>query len=63
MENKETIYVVTYRIYGSIEIVRFKTFSQYINWQFALSEINKWHREFSNGYVAFEILSIKEIGE
>ena len=59
---KETLYIVTYRIYGSIEIVRFKTFSQYINWQFALLEINKWHKKFSD-YVAFEILSIKEIGE
>ena len=57
--DRETTYTVVYRIYGSIEVAHFKTFSQYVNWQFALLEINEWHKQFSD-YIAFEVMSIRE---
>jgi hypothetical protein len=57
--NKETTYTVVYRIYNSIEVVHFETFSQYVNWQSFLLELNEWHKQFSD-YIAFEVMSIRE---
>lgn len=51
----DTMYVVTYRFYNTIEVVHFYTFSQYVNWEFALMELN------TKEYTAFEVMSIREV--
>jgi hypothetical protein len=50
-------YIAVYRLYNNIDIAHFHTFSQYINWQFALLELNKR----DDDYIPFEIMQIKEV--